>query len=381
LVISSIAAAVTVTAISLSLAHAQSQTQGQTQNQAQNQAQNQTQGQAQNQTQGQTQAPTIFKAGTNEVIVPVTATDSKGRFISDLVQSDFHIFDEGREQKIDFFSHQQSQPVVIGFLIDMSNRMKVDWDRYKESTTELMLNLLPGDKKYAGYLITYGNSAELVTDTNSDAEAMVQKIARMKPAGGSALFDAIYMACTSRKSVEGEPYEPRRVLIVIGDGHDSASKKTLQEAEEIAQRNLVTIYAMDTVAFGFHNEDEDNLVGLTTLTGGKIESPLGEKMYKDISGYLSNVQDAGNYAVQVGTGGYTAEVQKSLFLSVSNLIGEITTQYVMRYHPDLRTDCGPDQPRCDSSANKQYRHIKVTVGLPNVTLRFRDGYYPFGVPQ
>ena len=70
-------------------------------------------------------------------------------------------------------------------------------------------------------------------------------------------------------------------------------------------------------------------------------------MYKDISGYLSNVQDAGNYAIQVGTGGYTAEVQKSIFLSVSNLIGEITTQYVMRYHPDLKTDCsaGPAQMR------------------------------------
>ena len=88
---------------------------------------------------------TTFRNTTNEVIVPVTATDSKGRFISDLVQSDFHIFDEGREQKIDYFSHQQAQPVVIGFLIDTSNRMLVDWKRYKESTTELMLNLLPGE--------------------------------------------------------------------------------------------------------------------------------------------------------------------------------------------------------------------------------------------
>ena len=325
--------------------------------------------------------PPTFLSNPTEVIVPVTATDSKGRFISDLVQSDFHIFDEGREQKIDYFSHEQSQPVVIGFLIDMSNRMKVDWDRYKESTTELMLNLLPGDKKYAGYLITYGTKAELVADTNSDSELMVQKLSKIKPGGGAALFDAIYMACTSRKTVLGEPYEPRRVVIIIGDGHDSASSKTLAEVEEVAQRNLVTIYAMDTVAFGFHNDDEDNLVALTSLTGGKIESPLGEDMYKDISGYLSNVQDAGNYAVQVGTGGYTAEVDKSLLHAVSNLIGEITTQYVMRYHPDLRTDCGPDQPKCDPSQKKQYRHIKVTVGLPNVTLRYRDGYYPFPVTQ
>ena len=324
---------------------------------------------------------TIFSGGVNEVIVPVTATDSKGRFISDLVQSDFHIFDEGREQKIDYFSHEERQPVVIGFLIDTGNRMKVDWKRYQESTTELMLNLLPGDKKYSGYLITYGDTAELVTNTSSDSEAMVQKIGKIKPSGGAALFDAIYMACTSRKTVQGEPYEPRRVVIIIGDGHDSASKKTLQEVEEIAQRNQVTIYAMDTVAFGFHNDDEANLAELTSLTGGRVEAPLGENMYKDISGYLSNVQDAGNYAIQVGTGGYTAEVQKSIFKSVADLIGEITTQYVMRYHPDLKTDCPPDQPKCDSAKDKQYRHIKVTVGLPNVIIRNRDGYYPFPVRQ
>src|SRR6185312_9447902 len=100
-----------------------------------------------------------FGATTNEVIVPVTVTDTKGKFVSDLVQSDFHIFDEGREQKIDFFSHEESQPVVIGFLIDMSNRMKVQWDRYKESTSELMRSLMPGDKRYSGYLITYGTDA------------------------------------------------------------------------------------------------------------------------------------------------------------------------------------------------------------------------------
>jgi len=322
-----------------------------------------------------------FSAETNDVIVPVTATDSKGKFIRDLVQSDFHIFDEGREQKIDFFSHEEKQPVVIGFLIDMSNAMKIHWKSYQESTTELMLNLLPGEKQYSGFLITYGTNAELVADTSSDSEKMVEKLSKMKPGGGSALFDAIYMACTARKTVVGEPYQPRRVIIIIGDGHDTASKKTLEQVQEIAQRNLVTIYAMDTVAYGFHDDAEQNLIQLTSATGGRVVSPLGENMYKDISGYLSNVQDAGNYAVQVGTGGYTAEVDKAMFEAVRDLMGEITTQYVMRYHPDFRSDCAPGQPKCDVLADKQLRHIKVTVGIPNVTLRFREGYYPFGVPQ
>jgi len=314
------------------------------------------------------QAP--IRVSVNEVIVPVTATDDKGRFISNLAKSDFRIFDEGKEQKIDFFSHEQSQPIVIGFLLDTSNGMKIHWDKYREAATELMLNLLPGDKKYSGYLITYGNTAELIADTSSDSEKMVEKLRRVKPAGGSALFDAIYLACTSRKTVQGEPFEPRRILVVIGDGHDTASKKSLKEVTEIAQRNLVTIYAMSTVAFGFHTDGEDNLTTLTSETGGKVETPLNS-IYKDVAGYLSQPKDEGNYALSVGTGAYTAEISSSIFRSVASLSGDITTQYVIRYTPDV----GP------ASENRQFRKIKVAVNVPGVELRYRNGYYPFAVPD
>jgi Ca-activated chloride channel family protein len=315
-------------------------------------------------------AQSPIRVSVNEVIVPVTVTDDKGRFVSNLTKDDFKIFDENKEQKIDFFSHEQSQPIVIGFLIDTSNGMKIHWDKYKEAATELMLNLLPGDKRYSGYLITYGNTPELVADTSSDSEKMVEKMRKIKPAGGAALFDAIYMACTSRKTVIGEPYEPRRVVVVIGDGHDTASKKSLKEVIEIAQRNLVTVYAMSSVAFGFHTDGEENLTQLTGETGGKVEMPLNS-VYKDISGYLSRPSDAGNYAIEVGTGGYTAEISSSIFRSVASLSGEITTQYVIRYNPDV----GPN------SEDKQFRRIRVAVNLPGVELRYRNGYYPFGPPN
>jgi VWFA-related protein len=314
----------------------------------------------------------IIRVSTTDVIVPVSVTDEKGRFISNLTKDDFHIFDENREQKITYFSHDQSLPIVIGFLLDQSSAMRIQWARYQEATTDLMLNLLPVDKQYSGYLITYGNEPELIVNTTADSEKMVEKIHKMKPAGGSALFDAIYMACTSRKTITGEPYQPRRVIVIIGDGHDNTSKHTLKEVIEIAQRNLVTIYAMSTVAFGFHTESEDNLVQLTDSTGGKVENPLSNNIYKDVSGYLSNPSDDGNYALTVGTGGYTAEISSAIFRSVANLTGEIQAQYVMRYSPDV----------AEKGANRQFRRIRVAVNnLPNVTLRYRPGYYPFDVPQ
>src|ERR1039458_2427575 len=55
-----------------------------------------------------------FRGSTTEVIVPVTVTDDKGRFVSNLLKKDFRILDEGKPQSIEFFSHEEKQPIVVG---------------------------------------------------------------------------------------------------------------------------------------------------------------------------------------------------------------------------------------------------------------------------
>jgi Mg-chelatase subunit ChlD len=156
-----------------------------------------------------------FKTSTSEVIVPVTVTDDKNRFVSNLEAGDFKVFDQGKEQKIEFFSRDRNQPVVVGFLLDLSNSNRLHWKTFQEAAKELVWALLPGDRKYSGYLITYGNDAELAVNTTIDSDKITEKIAKLKPGGGAALYDAIYMACTNRQLVKGEPYEPRRVIIII----------------------------------------------------------------------------------------------------------------------------------------------------------------------
>jgi Ca-activated chloride channel family protein len=298
----------------------------------------------------------------NEVVVPVTVTDEKGAFVSNLEPGDFLILDEGRPQKIVYFSREQGQPVVVGFLLDMSNSTRLHWKTFQEAVLELVWTLLPGEKKFSGYLITYGNEAELAVDTTRDSEPIVAKIRKLKPGGGAALFDAIWMACTRRSLIEGEPIEPRRVLIIIGDGNDNASKHSLEEVLELAQRNMVTIYGISTVSFGFTSEGEKNLKRLAEETGGRVEYPL-QGLYKDVSGYLSTPSDEGNYALKVGTGGYAAEIARGIVRSVAAVAGEITTQYILRYVPDE-----PESP-------KAFRNIEVRVNLPNVKVRARKGYY------
>ncbi|MGH9627147.1 MAG: VWA domain-containing protein, partial [Bryobacteraceae bacterium] len=304
-----------------------------------------------------------FSVQVNEVIVPVTVTDDKGRFVSDLDSTDFRVFDEGKQQTIRFFSRERNQPVVVGFLIDQSNATKIHWKTYKEAAEEIVLTLLPNDPKYSGYLISYATEAELLVNTTHDPEELLAKIRRMRPGGGSTLYDAIWMACTQRGLVKGEPIEPRRILIIIGDGHDNASKKTLNEVVEIAQRNLVTIYGVSTVAYGFNSEGEKNLTRLAEETGGRVEYPL-EGVYKDVIGYLEKPSDEGNYALKVGTGGYASAIANGMFRAIANVAGEVTTQYIIRYIPDV------------PASEKVFRNVRVEVDLPNVTIRARKGYYP-----
>src|SRR5262249_4562433 len=100
-------------------------------------------------------------------------------------------------------------------------------------------------------------------------------------------------------------------------------------------------------------------------TGGRVEYPLNS-LYKDVSGYLSTPSDEGNYAYKVGTGGYAAEISKGIIRAVSGIAGEVTTQYILRYIPDV-ADAKP----------RQFRRIKIEVrSLQNGRIRARAGYYP-----
>ena len=325
------------------------------------------------QQQPQQESPnTRIQVQVNEVIVPITVTDEKGRFVSNLDEKDFRIYDEGKLQRVRSFRHDQKQPIVVGFLLDMSNNTRIHWKRYQDSVMEMVWNLIPGDPRYSGYLISYSNDAEMRVNTTTDSDKIADSIRKVKPGGGAALYDAIYMACTKRELVKGEPYEPRRVIIIVGDGHDNASKKTLDEVIEIAQRQLVTIYAMSTMNFGFDNPDQAVLERLASETGGHVEYPLNT-IYKDTAAgtYFCNPSDEGCYAYKVGTGGYEAAISGSIIKAVGAISGDVTTQYVLRYVPDYDPE---EKPR-------QFRRIKVEIAnLPNVIIRARHGYYPVSLP-
>lgn len=328
--------------------------------------------------QPQTATPSIpFKlpsVTTTEIIVPVTVTDSRtGKFVSNLQESDFRIEDEGRPQKITYFYHDTPglrQHTVIGFLVDTSSSAVSHWDKFRDATKDMIWGLMPNDPNYTGYLISFSTQAQLEVNTTQDPDKLTERMDRLKPGGGSSLYNAVYKACTDRKLVPGEPYQPRRVIIIVGDGHDNASEYTLDQVIELAHRNLVTVYAMSTVSFGASSEDSDNLERLANETGGKVEYPLANP-YSNVSGYLSQPSDEGNYALKVGTGGYTSAIATAINSTVMSLQGELTNQYILRYVPEI-------DPK---TSYKDKRAIKVDIlSLPAGSVKARAREYYFAKP-
>ena len=86
------------------------------------------------------QQPAPISVAVNEVIVPITVTDEKGRFVSDLKQEDFKIYDEGKLQKISYFSRERNQPVVVGFLLDPANTLQPFFKTQKQPPPKTTLS-------------------------------------------------------------------------------------------------------------------------------------------------------------------------------------------------------------------------------------------------
>ena len=165
------------------------------------------------------------------------------------------------------------------------------------------------------------------------------------------------MACTSRDLVKGEPIEPRRVIVVIGDGHDTSSKKTLEEVLELAQRNLVTIYADQHQGLRFQRRGREQPGPSGRGTGGRVETPLNS-LYKGVSGYLSTPSDEGNYALKVGTGGYASRSRPGC---------SSPSPRHRRSHHAVHSALHAG----NSDDREVFRNIEVKVALPNVRVRTR----------
>ncbi len=307
----------------------------------------------------------------NVVNIAVTVTDREGRFIVDLNPEDFHIYEDGQRVQIRYFTRSNEQekkpPIRIGFLLDLSNTARLYYKTYRESIGDLAFLMVPEGGVNEGFLMGYHSEVDLLVDYTRDPYIIAEKMEKLKHGGGSSLLGAVYQACSEK--LLSSPYkgveEPRKIVVIVGDGHDNASQRSVQQAIHACQQQQVTVYAISTEAWGFQEKEEKHLRMLAEETGGLVVQPM-QKVHKDINGYLSKPKDEGNYQLQPGTGLYARAQLEALYTAILDVSGQVQSQYIIGYTPPTPL------------TNAKYRKIDVSVKLGDVPVRVhaRKGYFP-----
>jgi hypothetical protein len=332
----------------------------------QQQGAQQQQGAAQQQQQEQAPELTI-KVPVQRVNVPFVVIDSKNRYVTDLTRDDFTVYDNGKKMKIDFFLQVATLPLRAGLLLDTSNSIRLQWKPEQEAAIDFVHTLLPDRTRHKAFLMTFDSTRDIVQDFTSDPNDLADAIRKLKPGGGTSLFDAIYHSCWDKLVKETEAGGVRRVLVLITDGEDDASKYGIDQAIEIARRAQVSIYAISTVSYNQTSPGDAVLERLTEETGGYVVYPWKKPPSADFgTGYTSKHQIGDQNAIyEVGTGQYAGELAKNLAMALLQIHKELTQQYVIGYAPPNPTD-------------GMFHEVKVVPREHDYRVRARRGY--FGAP-
>jgi Ca-activated chloride channel family protein len=170
----------------------------------------------------------------NVVNIPVTVTDDDGRFIVDLKRDDFEVYEDGVRVQLRYFTDSQDneakQPLITGFLLDLSNTARLYYKTYKDSIGDLAYLLVPEGGRNKGFLFGFHTEVDQLVDTTNDPYPIASKMETLKHGGGSSMIDAIYRACNEKFASKPSlgSAEPRKVIVTVGDGHDNASKHSLE---------------------------------------------------------------------------------------------------------------------------------------------------------
>src|SRR5688500_12940574 len=172
-----------------------------------------------------------FRARLELVQVTVSVTDASGRLITGLTKDDSQIWEDGDEQQIVQFTDDRV-PVSLGLLLDASDSMRgqpiVDargaLDRF---VGEL---LFPDDQVFVA---TFNHLPRLAARWKRPPRTLANVLTGLRPSGGTAIYDAL---------VQTAPLFDRRdniraAFVVISDGADTASDRTLHQALAVIRRS------------------------------------------------------------------------------------------------------------------------------------------------
>ncbi len=267
------------------------------------------------------------------VLIPVSVTDASNRFVLGLEKQDFHVFEDGTEQKVTQFSGEDA-PLSVGLLVDTSGSMGDKIDISRQAVAQFLKTMNSNDE---AFLVEFSDRAELAVGFTDHSDQIEGKLGSVESQGLTALLDAVHLGLSEMKSAKN----PRKALLIISDGGDNNSRYSAAEIKDLVREADVQIYAM-----GVFEPYASFVLGAAELSGPRLLSQLSEQ-----------------------TGGRAFAAPRSSDLpAIAARIGiELRNQYVLAYPPQ------------NQERNGKYRKVEVKLkqppGLSPLKARWRLGYY------
>src|SRR5688572_24667704 len=190
-----------------------------------------------------------FRSGVELINVNATVTDDNGRFVSGLRKEDFTVYEDGERQEVTHFSNERV-PVSLGIVLDTSGSMTPDkMSAARSAIDRFVYDLLGPDDEL--FFMEFANRPDLVQDWTTDRRAISRAVARVSPAGGTAMYDAVADAVPLANGGK----HPKKALLVISDGNDTNSNLSVGELRQLIRESEVLVYALgvDGTATTFRN--------------------------------------------------------------------------------------------------------------------------------
>ena len=164
----------------------------------------------------------IFRADTNLVVLHTTVQDRKNLLVTDLGKDVFTVYEDDVPQTITLFQ-REDVPVSLGILVDNSGSMRDKRRKVNAAAVSFVKASNPQDEVF---IVNFNDEAFLDSPFSADLPRLQDGLQRIDSRGGTALYDAVSM---SLDYMDAESKLDKRVLLVISDGEDNASRSTLEK--------------------------------------------------------------------------------------------------------------------------------------------------------
>lgn len=215
--------------------------------------------------------PTI-QVFSREVNLVFTVTDGKGRFITDLPQQDFGLLDDGRPpSRVVRFQQQSNLPLRVGIMLDTSNSIRSRFEFEQQAAIDFFLQVLrPADR---AFVEGFDVQTDIAQDYTNHIDLLDTGIHKLRPGGGTSLFDSLYKTCRDQMLTLKDTMPVRRALILVSDGDDDYSRAQESDAIKMCQRAETIIYAISTNVSPSKDKGDDVLQRISEATGGRAFFP------------------------------------------------------------------------------------------------------------